>query len=260
MKARKYRFESEAIAAPLIAELSETDMYVVINNNEEFAMIPVQNPNFNPELPINADTNYPLMQIPINESLYCIDVLWTNEPNENWTPYEIKVAVNDFMIHKFDKFNLSSEQLIPVINEYLSSFNKFKFNAAQTMTNFERDSVWETGVVDDISSIHNNSQAVVGDNSYKISIAVFDESEKVINFKCLLASSNAADRFVLIKYNSYYDFSKKENGINIFTLSPSEEVSSSVTVQNLNILEFRYIKAEGGEATDKAHIKSVVFA
>jgi hypothetical protein len=261
MKARKYRFESEAIASPLISALNEADLCVIINNNEDFAMVPAKNPNFNPELPVNLDTNYPLMQVAINETQYCVDVLWANEPQQDWAQYEIKIVPSPLMIHKFDKFGLTQAELLPIMNEYLNSYRISKFNTTQAMGFMHKnDPAWEQGVVDNISSIHNNSLAIEGSNPYGISIAVFDGLSKTVNFTAKLISSNAADRFYLYKYAEHTAYTKKENGVQVFALEPGQEIASNVTVENLNILEFRYVKAEGGEATDRAHITNVTFA
>jgi len=261
MKARKYRFESESIAAPLIAGLTSADKHVVINGNPDFAIVPAMNPDYNVELPTNPETNYPFMEVAFAETKYCVDVLWASEPLESWSTYEIKVPISPLMIHKFDKFDLTQDDVKLIANEYILDFNITKFGITHIMSFLDKaDPIWEIGVVDNISSIHNNTQAVVGDNSYSIGITVFDKSEKTVTFNALLTSSNTADRFYLYKYNTHADYLKKENAVNIFTLAPGEEVSSSVNVENLNMLEFRYTKAEGGQATDKVHIKSVLFA
>jgi hypothetical protein len=164
------------------------------------------------------------------------------------------------MIHKFDKFGLTREQLLPIMNEYLNNYNMSKLGTTHAMYFIDqKNPAWETGIIDEISSIHNNTLVKEGDNSYSVSISVFDGTTKNVNATCKLISNNKDDKFALYKYNSYNDYSKKENGILIFQLEPGRTKSHNIIVQNLDILEFRYVKAEGGQPSDRAHITNVSF-
>lgn len=262
MKARKYRFESESIAAPLIAGLNPADKHVVINGNPDFAMVPAINPNYNLELPTNLETNYPYMQVQFIETKYCVDVLWAYEPLEAWSEYEVKIEISPLMIHKFDKFDLSQEQSIPVINDYLNSYNTFKFKSNQVIVLDRQNPKFDDKFIEDVRSIHNNESVVVGDNSYIAAIGIFDNTSKIINFNCKLVSTNPNDRFYLYKYATSLEFNKIENRVFdiIFTLEPGQTLNSNLMVQHTSLLEFKYVKAEGGVSTDKAHIMELLFA
>jgi hypothetical protein len=262
MKARKYKFESESIAIPLITNLTANDKYVIINGNPDFEMIPAINPNYNAELPTDLENNYPFIQTQFTETAYCVDVLWSSEPDVNWSNYEIKIPISPLMIHKFDKFGLSQTELIPVINDYLNSYNTFLFKSNQIILLDRQNPKFEDTVLDDIRSIHNTNLCEVGDNSYVASVGIFDNTTKIINFSCKLVSSNPNDRFYLHKYASHGERNKTENPAFdvIFTLEPGQEISSNLIVEHLNVLDFKYVKAEGGQATDKAHILELIFA
>jgi hypothetical protein len=262
MKIRKYKFESEAIASQLILSLNELDKCVVINGNPDFAMVAAPNPNFNKDLPLNIDTNYPLMEVPFTETTYCVDVLWSNEPSQDWASYEIKVPVSQLMIHKFDKFDLSQEELKPLINDYINSYNAFKFKSNQIILLDRQNPKFDDKVIDEVRSIHNNESSIVGDNSYVASIGIFDNTSKIVNFNCKLVSNNPNDRFYLYKYATPGERNKTENQTYdiIFTLEPGQTLSSNLVVEHMNVLDFKYVKAEGGESTDRAHIMELLFA
>ena len=62
-------------------------------------MIPAINPNYNAELPTDLENNYPFIQTQFTETAYCVDVLWSSEPDVNWSNYEIKIPISPLMIH-----------------------------------------------------------------------------------------------------------------------------------------------------------------